>query len=235
MRIRSLLWPSSWHSSLAVLVACGGDSDSDSGSDATGQRQQRDGCRRRRHGLRGGRHRPAGRDLRQGHAHGLDRPGLPAAVLAQRADRRLRGLRHRRRHRDREAAGRRRRVGGALVGRHHRGQLERSLGHHRRLDDADQRPARGPLLHRALQLHACGGRGRGRQRRRQRPQHRSGRQEDRGLRRLHLRAVPQQGARHRRLHLRLHHRRRRGLRLRHRHHRAAGPRQRPRSTPSSPR
>ena len=46
------------------------------------------------------------------------------------------------------------------MGRHHRRQLERPLGHHRRLDDADQRPAGGPLLHRALQLHARRGRGR---------------------------------------------------------------------------
>ncbi len=60
----------------------------------------------------------------------------------------------------------------------------------RRLDDADQRPAEGPLLHRALQLHAGRGGRRRRQQRRQRPQHRPRRQEDRRLQRLHLRAVP---------------------------------------------
>ena len=91
-------------------------------------------------------------------------PAYPPQSSLERADRRVRRLRHRRRHRDRQAAGRRRRLGGAVVGRHHRGQLERPLGHHRRLDDADQRPPRGPLLHRALQLHAGRGRGRGRQR-----------------------------------------------------------------------
>ena len=80
------------------------------------------------------------------------------------------------------AAGRRRRLGGARLGRHHGRQLERPLGHHRRLDDADQRAAGSPLLHRALQLHARRGRGRRRQRRRQRPQHRPRRQEDRRLR-----------------------------------------------------
>ena len=53
-----------------------------------------------------------------------------------------------------------------VLGRHHRRQLERPLGHDRRLDDADQRPAGGPLLHPALQLHAGRRRGRGRQRRR---------------------------------------------------------------------
>ena len=51
-------------------------------------------------------------------------------------------------------------------------------------------------------------------------EHRPGRQEDRGLRRLHLRPVPDQEPRDRRLRVRLHHRRRRGRRLRHRHHRA---------------
>ena len=45
----------------------------------------------------------------------------------------------------------------------------------------------------------------------------------------------EQGARHRGLRVRLHHRRRRGLRLRHRHHGAAGPRSTAASTPSSPR
>ena len=72
------------------------------------------------------------------------------------------------------------------------------------------------------------GRGRRRQRGRQRPEHRPRRQEDRRLRRLHLRLVPHQDAGDRGLRVRLRHRRRRGLRLRHRHHRAPGPRQRPR-------
>ena len=67
----------------------------------------------------------------------------------------------------------------------------------------------------------------GRRRVGHRPDHRPRRQEDRRLQRLHLRAVPQQDAGHRRLHVRLRHRRRRSLRLRHRHDGAAGPRQRP--------
>ena len=58
------------------------------------------------------------------------------------------------------------------------------------------------------------------------PLHRPGRQEDRRLQRLHLRAVPGQEPGHQGLHVRLRDRRRRGLRLRHRHHRAAGPRAR---------
>ena len=80
------------------------------------------------------------------------------------------------------------------VGRHHRRQLERPLGHHRGLDDADQRPAGGPLLHRALQLHAGRRRGPGPTTIGHRPHHRPRRQEDRRLQRLHLRAVPRQGA-----------------------------------------
>ena len=61
---------------------------------------------------------------------------------------------------------------------------------------------------------------------RQRPQHRPRRREHRRLRRLHLRAVPRQDARHRRLHVRLRGRRRHDQGLRHRHHRAPGPRAR---------
>ena len=104
--------------------------------------QQR--CECRRHCLRVRRRhhgRPARADLRQGHAHCLDRPGLPAAVLAQRGDRRVRGLRHRRGHRDRRPARRRYRLAGARLGHHHRRFVERPLGHERRLDDRDQRAA----------------------------------------------------------------------------------------------
>ena len=54
------------------------------------------------------------------------------------------------------------RLGDAGLGRHHRRRLERPLGHERRLDDADQRPAEGARLHPAVLLHA--GRRRGRTR-----------------------------------------------------------------------
>ena len=50
-------------------------------------------------------------------------------------------------------AGCRHRVGDAGVGSHHRRGLERSLGHERRVDDPDERPAEGARLHRALLLH----------------------------------------------------------------------------------
>ena len=64
-----------------------------------------------------------------------------------------------------------------------------------------------------------------------RPDHRPRRQEDRRLQRLHLRAVPQQGAwPSTATTFDFVDRRRRGLRLRHRHDGAPGPRQRPRST-----
>ena len=152
--------------SIAALVAllalcsasCGGEATVPAEDDAAERRARRSD---RRRCLRGRHHRPAEGGLRHGQAHGVDRPGVPAAVLAQRGDRRVRGLRHRRRHRDRQAARRRRRLGDARLGRHHRRQLERPLGHERRLDDADQRPAEGPRLHPAVLLHA--GRRRGEQ------------------------------------------------------------------------
>ena len=117
-------------------------------------------------------------------------PAYPPQSSLNEQTRRVRGLRHRRRHRDRQPARRRRRVGDARLGRHHRRQLERPLGHHRRLDDADERPAGGPLLHRAVQLHAGRGRGPEDNDDGHRPHHRPRRQEDRRLQRLHLRAVP---------------------------------------------
>ena len=80
--------------------------------------------------------RPAGRDLRQGRAHGLDRRGVPAAVEVRPQGGQVRRLRHRRGHRDRQPARRRDRLGDAVLGRHHRRRLERPLGHERRLDDA---------------------------------------------------------------------------------------------------
>ena len=52
-------------------------------------------------------------------------------------------------------------LGDAGLGRHHRRQLERSLGHHGGLDDAHERPAGGALLHRAVQLRPRRGRGPG--------------------------------------------------------------------------
>ena len=106
----------------------------------------------------------------RGHADGVDRPGVPAAVVARRGDRRVRRLRHRRRHRDRRPARRRHRVADAVLGRHHLRRLERPLGHERRLDDPDQRAAGGAGLHRAVLLHAGRGRRERGQHRRQRPQ-----------------------------------------------------------------
>ena len=86
---------------------------------------------------------------------------VPAPVRAEPGDGRVRGLRHRRRDRDRRPPGRRGRVGDPGLGGPHRRQLERPLGHERRLDDADQRAAGGPELHRAVLLRA-GRRGRAR-------------------------------------------------------------------------
>ncbi len=60
---------------------------------------------------------------------------------------------------------------------------------------ADQRPAEGARLHRALLLHSGRGPGERRQHVDPGPLHRPGRQEDRRVQRLHLRAVPRQVAR----------------------------------------
>ena len=112
-----------------------------------------------------------------------------------------------------------------VVGRHHRRQLERSLGHQRRLDDADQRPAGGPRLHRALLLHA-------RRRRGARPTTTSVTDLTTDLDGKTIGVCS--GCTYEQFldkdldiegfDVRLRHRRRRDLRLRHRHHRPAGPR-----------
>ena len=130
---------------LAVLAltaaACGGDDEpTDDGGNTGAQHHGR--LRHRRH-QRG---RPARQDLRRGRHQGLDRPGVPAAVVAEPGDERVRGLRHRRRHRDRREARRRDRVGDAEVGGHHGRQLAGPLGHERRFDDGHRGADRGPGL-----------------------------------------------------------------------------------------
>ncbi len=112
-------------------------------------------------------------------------PAYPPQSELNAGDGHLRGLRHRRRDRDRRPPGREGRVGDPGLGGPHRRQLERSLGHERRLDDAGQRAAEGPQLHRAVFLRA-GRRGRPRGLDRERRRDRPRRQEDRRVRGLHL-------------------------------------------------
>ena len=83
----------------------------------------------------------------------VDGPAVPAAVLAQ-GRRHLRGLRHRRRDRDREAPRRRHRVRDPELGHHHRRLVERPLGLQRRVDDDHRAPRARPRLQQALLLHA---------------------------------------------------------------------------------
>ena len=240
MRIRSL-WLAALVALLAfVLAACGGDGDSGDDAERATTREQRAG--RRRHGRAADEPAadtpaPATTDdcspkvCDKGTLTVSTDPAYPPQSSLERADRRVRRLRHRRRHRDRQAARRRRRLGDARPGTSSPPAAGTVAGTPRVGSMTPTNDRQEVLvLHPALLLHARRGRGRRGQRRRQRPHHRPRRQEDRRLRRLHLRAVPEQGPGHQGLHVRLRHRRRRGRRLRHRHHGAAGPRQRPRST-----
>ncbi len=80
-------------------------------------------------------------------------PELRPAVCPD-GGRHVRGLRHRRGHRDRQAAWRHGRVGDARLGDHHRRRLGRTLGRERGLDDRDHRAREGTRLQRPVLLHA---------------------------------------------------------------------------------
>jgi polar amino acid transport system substrate-binding protein len=86
------------------------------------------------------RRRPARTDLRGGHDHGVHRPKYPPQSSLNQQTGEFEGF-------DIDVAteianrlGRRGRVAGTVVGADHRRQLERAVGHERRLDDTYQRP-----------------------------------------------------------------------------------------------
>ncbi len=91
-----------------------------------------------------------------------------------------------------------RRLADAVLGHHHRRQLERPVGHVGRVDDGDRGARQGARLHRPVLLHA--GRSRGAAGKLHHVDRPTGRQEDRRLRRLHLRVVPEPRPQHPRLH-----------------------------------
>ena len=139
---------------LALPVASCGDAETDAPPASNGAAGDDVGLRHD-----GRVRRPARGDLRPGRADGLDRPEVPAAVVVRRAKTgEYEGF-------DIDVATEiATRLGVDIAWQtpawdsHHRGQLERPLGHERGLDDADQRAPRGARLHPAVLLHACRGR-----------------------------------------------------------------------------
>ena len=81
-------------------------------------------------------------------------PAYPPQSELNKDTGRVRGLRHRRRDGDRQAARCRHRLGSARLGDDHLRELGRALGHLGRLDDDHPGARRGSGLHAALLLHA---------------------------------------------------------------------------------